>query len=285
MKLAAQTSLLLSLATLLVAGGLGWYLVAQGRTLDFQQFLLDRREGLGQTTPDRSARCTYHLGERSFSVTRKVHGHLEQHEVALPDARVEGFFGAQQALVETRTTAETYDCVNGEHLSRPLDGDLGDPISRVLFSTSARNVAVVLQHGGRESGVEVLGFKVDAGQAQWDKQFGPGSAGLHGDVAFARLLGESLLVVLRHGTALELHTYNFRAGQKENPWNAHDPSSHKPFVAHGTLAGEPVFTDRGKGVQVVVRSGGTSTTYTYDYTCKLKAPDGQPDNPKPCAWK
>jgi len=277
---------LLGTTTLLVAGGLAWYLVAQGRGLDFQEFLLNRREGLGQTTPDRSARCQYALAEKTLNVTRVAHGQTEQHSIELPGASVEGFFGGQQALIETTSTAETYDCTNGEHLSHPLDADSGNPISRVLFSTSGRNVALVLNVDTHEGSVEVLKFKVDAGQASWNEHFGDGEHGLRGSVKFARLVGESLLVVLDHGKKVELHTYNFRAGQKANPWNANsrDAAAHGSLVAAG-LVGAPEFLERGKQVDATVRVSKGTRSYSYDFTCKLQTPAGASENPKPCGWR
>lgn len=278
---------LLIVATLLVGGGFGLFLSAQGRTDDFVEFLLDRREGLGQTTPDRGADCTYQLDSdepRSVHITRKAHGQTAEHDVELADEAVEGFFGGQEALIETRTTAETYNCTNGEHLSHPLDADEGNPISRVLFSTSGRNVAIVLNRGGVESGIETLKFKVDPGQSVWNEHLGADGEGLDGKVTFARLVGESLLVVVANGSKLDLHTYNFRAGHKANPWNGQDPDKHKPHTVSGKLDGQPEFVERGKKAEVRVRSGSATKTYTYDFTCKLLVPEGETVNPKPCEW-
>jgi len=282
---------LLAVAVLAVAGGFGLFLNAQGRTDDFVEFLLDRREGLGQTTPDRGADCTYQLDSdapRTVHVTRKAHGQTVEHDVELADDVVEGFFGGQEALIETRTTAETYNCTNGEHLSHELDADEGNPISRVLFSTSGRNVAVVLNRGGKESAVETLKFKVDAGQSAWNERLGADGEGLEGKVTFARLVGESLLVVLDAGNGkLDLHTYNFRSSHKASPWNGNgqDPDKRKPFSVSGKLEGQPDFVERGKKTEVRVRSGSATKAYTYDFTCKLLPPEGETVNPKPCEWK
>jgi hypothetical protein len=280
----AMAPILLAVATLAVAGGFGLFLSAQGRTDDFVEFLLDRREGLGQTTPDRGADCTYQLGESSVRVTRKAHGQTTELDVQFDTPVVEGFFGGQEALIETRTTAETYNCTNGEHLTHDISADPGNPISRVLFSTSGRNVAIVLNRGG-ESGLETFKFKVDPGESAWNERFGADEKGLKGQVTYARLAGESLLAAVFSGGKLELHTYNFRSSHKANPWNGQDQDDRKPLVVSGKLIGQPEFLERGKRAEVRVRSGTATKTYTYDFTCKLQPPAGETVNPKPCEWK
>ena len=248
-----------------MAGVFSWYLVAQGRVTDFQEFLLDRREGLGQTTPDRGARCSYSLGERSLQVTRKAHGQLEERIIDLPEKVIEGFFGGQEALIETRSTAETYNCTNGEYLSHTLAVDPEDPIARVLFSTSGRNVAIVLNGPAGESGVEVFKFKVDLGESRWNDKFGSPELGLVGPVVFARLVGESLLVALESDDQVALHTYNFRSSKKTDPWNT--SQENRPFIFKGVWSGETEFLERGKRVRV--------GKLEYDFTCKLET----------CGWK
>lgn len=294
-RTAVRTAALLISAILVVAVGFGWFLVSQARTADFVQFLLDRRQGLGQTTPDRHSRCRYNLGTSGFVVTRTAHGQTITRTINVPGRVVEGFFGGQEALIETPTTAETFNCTNGEHLSHPITaarGDVGDPISRVLFATSGRTLAIVLKRHGREDAIETLNLKVDAGQSVWDQRLGPDATGLDGHVVAARLVGESLLVVIDVGHGqLALHTYNFRANLKNDPWNTAS-AKHAPRLVKGALVTEPSVVQRGKSMSVTVRSGRTRTNYSYDFTCKLPSATTvasaslqvQAVQPKPCTW-
>jgi hypothetical protein len=280
----ARAEVVLGLLLLVAVSGFGIALATQDRLSDFKEFLLDRREGLGQTQPDRSATCVYHLeGDQTLHVTRKAHAQTVRHAITLADTIVEPFFAGQEAAIETASTLDTYNCTNGEYLSHKINGDKGNPVARVFFSTSGRNLTVTINKEKKIGAVEVFKFKVDLGKSIWNEGFGPKKLGLEARVDQVAMVGESLVVVSNQDGRSRIHTYNFRSSHKENPWNPHS-KDQAPLVFTGKLVGEPKFTNRGRVVELRERSGAKETTWQYDFTCKLKAPEGQSENPKPCAW-
>jgi hypothetical protein len=280
----ARAEVLLGLLLLVAVSGLGIALATQDRLSDFKEFLLDRREGLGQTQPDRSATCLYNLeADQTLHITRKAHAQTVKHTITLADTIVEPFFAGQEAAIETTTTLDTYNCTNGEYLSHKINGDKGNPVAGVFFSTSGRNLAVTINKEKKIGAVEVFKFKVDLGKSIWNEGFGPKKAGLQERIDRVAMVGESLVVVANQDGRTRIHTYNFRSSHKENPWNAHS-KGHAPLVFTGQLVDEPKFTNRGRVVELRERSGVKEAIWQYDFTCKLKAPEGQAENPKPCTW-
>ncbi|MFH0831103.1 MAG: hypothetical protein V1895_03525, partial [Parcubacteria group bacterium] len=187
------------LVAAIALGTLAWssYVIASGQGDELVQFLIDRRESAGQTQPDRGAVCRYNLDGDVLVIARKAHGKTTQQRRPLADHLVEPFFAGQQALIETATTADTYNCANAEFASHPLAGvvpaDHANPINRVLFSSTGRSVAITLNQEGRERALEVYSYKTNPGESCWNKNFGP----LVGEVVFRRLVGESLVIVLK----------------------------------------------------------------------------------------
>lgn len=269
----------------IVIGVLGFsaYLVTTNRLADFGQFILDRREGAGQTTPDTGATCSYQIiGERELHVERKAHGQKNTETHMLADAFKEAFYGAEQALFETTSTADTYNCINGEFLSEELVAQRGDPISRVIFSESGRNVAVVLNREGQEDGVTVFKYKVDKGQSTWNQGL-RGADGINGPVLDVQLVGESLILVTEIEGRTLVHTYNFRRAHEKNPWNSHS-ENHDPLEVSGGLATDPLIDERGRAATVTSSDDGRDIVYTYDFSCSLIIPADKTENPKPCEW-
>lgn len=274
------------LALLLVlVGALSWgaYIVLSGQSDDLTGFLVDRRESAGQSQPDRGATCQYNLdGASTLVVERKAHGKLIEHRLVLADTLVEPYFGGQQALIETASTADTYNCTNGEFISHQLNhvvkADLGDPIGRVLFSSTGRSVVITLNREGKERGVELYTFKTNPGDSEWNPEFGP----LTGEITYKRLVGESLVVIVASGNGPRVHTYNFRSSHAKRPWNEFD-LEQRPFSPQGELVGSPRFENRGKLVQIDVREGDKTQAYQFDFTCRQRTAEGEP-NEKPCVW-
>jgi len=266
----------------------GGYVYAHGQLDQLSEFLIDRREGAGQTQPDRGAECTYDLRDNSLVVSRKAHGQTVSESHALTDTLVEPHFVGQQALIETASTADTYNCINGEFLSHKLSADKGNPIGRVLFSGTGRTLAITLLRSGQERTVELFAFKTNPGDSIWNDHFGPGGdapAGIQGRVIKARLVGESLVVVMQKSNEVEVHTYNFRGGHKKTPWNEFN-QKQLPFAVAGEIVGGVRMPNRGKQAELSVRDQGKTTTYSFDFTCK-QDPTGELEgkNDKPCIWQ
>ncbi len=258
-------------------------LIATGRVGDFGQFILDRREGAGQTTPDTIATCSYQIiGARELQVERKAHGQKNTETHALADTFVEAFYGTEQALFETASTADTYNCINGEYVSQPLIATHGDPISRVLFSASGRNLAIVLNEQGREDGVSVFKFTVDKGQSTWNAGFNDGK-GINGPVRSVTLVGESLVVVLEVEGQSEIHTYNFRRSHLMNPWNEQS-TEHQPFIPEGQFS-DVTVDENGRVAEISIIGTTSNRQYQFDFTCKLTADPGAVVNKRPCEWR
>jgi hypothetical protein len=266
----------------LIGLSFGVFLHAESRGADFIQFLIDRREGAGQTQPDRGARCQYQLTENSLLIARKAHGQKTEHTRTLAGTLIEGHFGGQEAVIETSTSVDTYNCTNGEFLSHPIKADSADPVGRVFFSSSGRNVALTLLRDGKERSVEVFKFRVDKGDSVWNEKFGPEGEGLEGNIEALAMVGESLVVVMRENGSL-IHTYNYRSSHKETPWNGHD-AEHDALMVNG-INQAPAIVDRGKRATLGATINGRKVTLEYDFTCKLKTPEGATVNPKPCVWK
>jgi hypothetical protein len=270
------------LLLVLVGLSFGVFLHAESRGADFMQFLIDRREGAGQTQPDRGAECKYHLTDTALIVDRKAHGQKTEHTITLTDVLLEGHFGGQEALIETASSVDTYNCTNAEFLSHAIKGDASNPVGRVFFSSSGRNVAITLLRDGKERAVEVFKFRVDTGDSVWNEKFGPEEKGLEGAIEAMAMTGESLVVVLRDKKSL-VHSYNYRASHKESPWNGHS-AEHAAFAVD-TLNEPPVIIDRGKRATLTATIASKKSIFEYDFTCKRKTPEGATTNPKPCVWK
>ena len=266
-----------------------WRSAVTGRLADLAEFLVDRREGAGQTQPDRGAVCLYDLihaddGSDQLRVDRKAHGQWAELSFDLTDDLVEPHFAGQQALIETATSADTFNCITAEFESHELDADTGNPIARVLFSETGRNLALIQNKEEQEARVEVFSFSATPGKSQWNRDIDP----LSGPVLYRKIAGESLIIVLESESGPIVHTYNYRASHKNQPWNEFDPES-RPFVPPGTLTAEPRFEDRGKSVVFEATTAeGQSLTYSFDFTCRQRvegeAAEDQPPNDKPCTW-
>lgn len=280
----------LAAALVLFAAGFVVRVSAKGQLDELAQFLIDRREGAGQTQPDRGATCTYDLRDNTLLIERKAHGQTTSHELTLADTLVEPHFAGQQALIETATTADTYNCINGEFESHTLAADKGNPIGRVLFSGTGRTVAITLRRNNQERGAEIFAYKANPGDSIWNDHFGPGGdapAGIQGHVIKARLVGESLVVVFSHFKEVQIHTYNFRAGHKKTPWNEFS-QKQIPFTVVGEIVGGVAMPNRGKQAEIRVRDAGKETTYSFDFTCTQNpgdAANAKVENDKPCIWQ
>ncbi|MFH0831188.1 MAG: hypothetical protein V1895_03970, partial [Parcubacteria group bacterium] len=79
-----------------------------------------------------------------------------------------------------------------------------------------------------------------------------------------------------------VHTYNFRSGHSEQPWNEFNPEA-APFSPTGELVGTPRFTNRGKQLELEVQYPSKTTTYRFDFACRQQSDPDVP-NDKPCVW-
>jgi len=266
-----------------LAGFVLWFVgfaYANGQLDELSQFLIDRREGAGQTQPDRGATCLYDVQKTALLVTRKAHGQTTTEPHQLSDTLVEPHFAGQQALIETATTADTYNCINGEFLSHALAADRGEPIGRVLFSGTGRTLAATLLIGGREQAVEVFSFKANPGDSKWNDTFTP----VRGKILDIKLVGESLVIATPGISGTAIHTYNFRSGHKTMPYNEFSLEA-KPFSPPGQFVGELRMLNRGKQVELDARTDGKTTTYAFDFTCRQDPKSTIENNDKPCAWQ
>ncbi|MFO0705098.1 MAG: hypothetical protein U0517_04035 [Candidatus Andersenbacteria bacterium] len=274
----------LAAVALLVVFVLGFVVrvAAKGQLGELAQFLIDRREGAGQTQPDRGATCLYDLDGQTLVVQRKAHGETETHRLELADRPLSAHFAGQQALVETARSADTYNCINAEFLSHAISGDPADPIRVVLLSSTGRNAAIVVQGDAGEQ-VEVFSFKANPGESTWNANLKPIQQDPdQAQPILAQLVGESLLVAVQVGDEVEIHTYNFRASHKKRPWNEFS-LEQTPLRLSG-LRGAPVFSDRGKKVALTTTEPVGTVHYSFEFTCQQNPKPNDP-KAKPCVWQ
>ena len=257
-----------------------WYLAANNLAPDFWQFILDRREGAGQTAPDKNALCEYSIvGGQSVHVRRKAHGHYAEHDLELSAPLVGEHYGQQQALFETEAGADTYNCINGEFLVHELSDPADDPISEAYFSVSGRNLAIRTQQADGTQGVEVFSYKTNEGESVWNSGFGSEEQGLVGDVQQVAMEGESLVVVLAASGGAEVHTYNYRRSHNDKPWN--EQTEDAASLKVDAIIGAPQMLDRGRSTEIVTREAGKEVVRSFRFTCKRN-----PEKPEEtCAWK
>ncbi len=276
--------LLTCLLMVAIAGSFFVYLTVEGRWSDFQQFILDRREGAGQTQPDKNAECQFNFDiEKQVQVKRKAHGQKEVSTIDLAGTLIKPFIFSNKAVFYTGDYLVTYDCTNDKHVAHDL-GDRKIEITNVQASASGSNIAASGKLSDGKDWVGVYQFSTLNPDSSWNTNFGPEDAGIEGQLVDMALEGESLVVVFKSTEGLAVHTYNYRRSHAANPWNGHDQENQSPLLVATAENTELEFTNLGKGLTVTTSGNAGVSKFSYNFNCKLDK-DGVEELEKPCEWK